>query len=134
MATKNNIFSPIPAEMVPQIHALINSSILSVRHEDGAAIYELNIADNKYMEFVRDFVTNDNKNISAIYSISICDEDSGLDEEIACMSASVNRRIWTESEQQIIDIFNACSKRIIQQEMQLLQNRIILMTSEFTHN
>lgn len=134
MTTKTNDFTPLPPEMAPQIHALIGGSILSVEHEDGAVIYTLNVVNNKYMEFVRDFVTNDNKNINVVYSITMYDEDSNFDEVIAQMSASVNRRIYTPSEQQIIDIFNACSKRIIQQEMQLLQNKFMTMASDYTHN
>ena len=126
--------SPIPSDMIPLIHSLISSCVISVEHDDGAVVYKLCITGDRYMEMSRDFFTEDGKNINILYNIFIYEEDSDFEENIASMTVSANRRFFVPSEQEIINVFDACSKRVIQQEMQLLQNRIISLSSEYTHN
>ena len=92
------------------------------------------IVGDRYMELSRDFFTNDNKTIKVEYNIFIYEKDTKYEENVATMTVPANRRIFMPSEQKIIDVFNACSKRVIQQEMQLLQNKFILLSSEYTHN
>ena len=127
-------FKPITEEAIEQIHSLIAYSTMSANHTPNAITYEICILEKKYLSMSREFIETDKGTIDVIYTISIYDEDTDYDEDLAYMTASVNRRIFTPSEQKIIDVFNACSRRIIQQELQLLQNRITTMQSEFTHN
>ena len=134
MKKTNANLSPIPSDMIPLIHSLINSCAISVEHDDGVVVYKLCITGDRYMEMSRDFFTEDGKNINIQYNIFIYDENSDFEENIASMTVSTKRRIFAPSEQEIIDIFDACSKRVIQQEMQLLQNRIMSLSSEYTHN
>ena len=134
MKKTNANLSPIPSDMIPLIHSLINSCVISVEHDDGVVVYKLCITGDRYMEMSRDFFTEDGKNINIQYNIFIYDEDSNFEENIASMTVSTKRRIFAPSEQEIIDVFDACSKRVIQQEMQLLQNRIMSLSSEYTHN
>lgn len=127
-------FKPITEEAIEQIHSLIACSTMSANHTPNAITYEICILEQKYLSMSREFIETDKGTIDVIYTISIYDEDTDYDEDLAYMTVSVNRRIFTPSEQKIIDVFNACSRRIIQQELQLLQNRITTMQSEFTHN
>ena len=120
--------------MMPFIHSLIDSSPVSVKYDNSAVIYEMCIVGDRYMELSRDFSTNDNKTIEVEYNIFIYEKDTKYEENVATMTVPANRRIFMPSEQKIIDVFNACSKRVIQQEMQLLQNKFILLSSEYTHN
>ena len=127
-------FKPITEEAIEAIHSLIACSTMSANHTPNAITYEICILGKKYLSMSREFIETDKGTIDVIYTISIYDEDTDYDEDLAYMTVSVNRRIFTPSEQKIIDVFNACSRRIIQQELQLLQNRITTMQSEFTHN
>ena len=134
MNKKKTHFLSLSDDMVPHIHSLINSSMVSVKHDNGAVIYEINIVGDRYLELSRDFFTTDNKNINVEYNIYIYDENTDFEENVATMTTSVNRRIFAPHEQEIIDIFDACSKRVIQQELQLIQNKLMLASSEYTHN
>ena len=134
MATIDKDFLPLLPEIRDNIHMLINASVLSVLHEEGAVIYKLCIAGDRYMEMARDFFVNENGQTDVLYTIMIYDADSVTETDIAHLTVSLNRRVFTPREQEIIDVFNACSKRIIQQEMQLIQNRIMNLTADYTHN
>jgi len=134
MATIDKDFLPLSPEIRDNIHILINASVLSVLHEEGAVIYKLCIAGDRYMEMARDFFVNENGQTDVLYTIMIYDADSVTETDIAHLTVSLNRQIFTPREQEIIDVFNACSKRIIQQEMQLIQNRIMNLTADYTHN
>ena len=134
MNKKKKPFIPLSGDMMPFIHSLIDSSPVSVKYDNSAVIYEMCIVGDRYMELSRDFSTNDNKTIEVEYNIFIYEKDTKYEENVATMTVPANRRIFMPSEQKIIDVFNACSKRVIQQEMQLLQNKFILLSSEYTHN
>jgi len=134
MATIDKDFLPLSPEIRDNIHILINASVLSVLHEEGAVIYKLCIAGDRYMEMARDFFVNENGQTDVLYTIMIYDADSVTETDIAHLTVSLNRQIFTPREQEIIDVFNACSKRIIQQEMQLIQNKIMNLTADYTHN
>lgn len=130
---KQKHFEPIEDEAIPLIHSLIDCSVLSVEYDNGGATYELCVLNDRYLRMSRNFIADD-KGTNVIYSISLYNEEDDTTDEIAHMETSVQRRIFMPSEQKIIDVFNACSKRIIQQEMQLIQNRIMNLTADYTHN
>ncbi len=127
-------FKPITEKAIELIHSLIACSTMSVNHSPNAVTYEICILGKKYLSMSREFIETDQGSLDVIYTISIYDEETDYDEDLAYMTTSINRCIFTPSEQKIIDVFNACSRRIIQQELQLLQNKITTLTSEFTHN
>lgn len=134
MITIQHDFKALTDDMADFVRSHINNTVVSVTHEGDAVIYKLCVSGNQFLELARDFFTQAGKNIDVMYTISLYDEDIGFDEDIACLTTNIRRRIFTPSEQNIIDMFNECSKRIIQQELQLMQNRIASLTSEFTHN
>ncbi len=134
MATIDKDFLPLSEDAIPMIHSLIDSSVISTLHEQGAIIYKICIVGDKYIEMARDFFETPNGSTDVLYTIMIYEEDTAYEEDIAHMTVSANRRIFTPREQEIINIFDACSKRVIQQEMQLLKNRIVRLTSEYTYN
>ncbi|MBR2412414.1 MAG: hypothetical protein IKB10_01995 [Alphaproteobacteria bacterium] len=134
MNKKKKTFIPLSGDMMPFIHSLIDSSPVSVKYDNVAVIYEMCIVGDRYMELSRDFFTNDNKTIKVEYNIFIYEKDTKYEENVATMTVPANRRIFTPREQKIIDVFNACSRRIIQQEMQLIQNKIMNLTADYTHN
>ena len=134
MSTVDKDFKALPDDMDYFVHSLINGTVVSVSHEEDAVIYKLRVVGNQFLELARDFFTQDGKSIDVMYTISLYDEDTEQDEDIAYLTTNIRRRIFTPSEQKIINLFNECSKRIIQQELQLIQNRIASLTSEYTHN
>ncbi len=122
------MISPLPEETISHLYFLIGSLPLSVSFDDGEQLYEFWIDDENCVAFSRRFIMDDNNRLNVLYTIV------KNDEMLAQMDALAERRIFTPQEKVIIDLFDACSKKIIKQEMQLMQNRFILLTSEYTHN
>ena len=133
MSEKHKNVMWLSEEMLPLIMSLISSSFVSVTHDNEAVTYELCITNDIYLSMERTFIRDQQNQTTVVYTISIYDDNSLIDEDIAYMSVPLNRRIYMPYEQQIIDVFDACSKRVIQQEMQLLKNKIANMTDEYTY-